>query len=245
MEKNKDVATCKVRLVSTTKVDEKYIDYLVSSLPESQQEEVSNLLNNREGLMAYVARVSSSDPLNAKYAGLLKYCLQHKHWSVFEMVDVCMEIETSRAIAAQILRHKSANFQEFSQRYQEVPEDGFIVYRARRQDNKNRQNSIDDLSEADIEFFDKAQKEVWKLSRSLYKEAISRNIAKECARFLLPLSTKTTLFMKGSLRTWIHYVDLRGANGTQQEHMDIAIAARNVLVDYFPIVSEAMAWKKD
>lgn len=233
---------CEVRLVSSTQVDNEYIDYLISKLPKDEQEEVKNLLNNKEGLMAYVARVSSSDPLNTKYAGLLKYCILHKHWSVFEMIDVCMEITTSRAIAAQILRHKSANFQEFSQRYQEVPEDGFIIYKARRQDTKNRQNSIDDLSEEDIKFFEEAQKEVWNLARSKYKEAIKRGIAKECARFVLPLNTKTTLFMKGPLRTWIHYLDLRGANGTQKEHMDIAIGAKQVMKRKFPIVSEAMGW---
>jgi thymidylate synthase (FAD) len=235
--------TCEVRLVSSTQVDDEYIDYLVSQLPQDKQDEVKKLLNNKEGLMAYVARVSSSDPLNTKYAGLLKYCIQHKHWSVFEMIDVTMEITTSRAIAAQILRHKSANFQEFSQRYQEVPEDGFIIYKARRQDTKNRQNSIDDLSEEDVEFFAKAQKEVWELARKRYGEAINRGIAKECARFLLPLNTKTTLFMKGPMRTWIHYLDLRGGNGTQLEHMDIAINAKKIFSKKFPIVSEAMGWK--
>ena len=238
--------SCMVRLVSSTQIDDAYIQYLIEQISEQQdQEEIKKLLNNKEGLMAYVARVSSSDPLNKKYAGLLKYCIQHKHWSVFEMIDVCMEITTSRAIAAQILRHKSANFQEFSQRYQEVPEDGFIIYKARRQDMKNRQNSIDDLSQEDIEFFEKAQKEVWELARKRYGEAINRGIAKECARFLLPLNTKTTLFMKGPMRTWIHYLDLRGGNGTQLEHMEIAIKAKQIMAQKFPIISEAMGWTNE
>lgn len=236
--------SCEVRLVSSTQIDEEYIDYLVSQLPQEKQSEVRSLLNNKEGLMAYVARVSSSDPLNTKYAGLLKYCIQHKHWSVFEMIDVTMEITTSRAIAAQILRHKSANFQEFSQRYQSVKENGFIIYDARRQDDKNRQNSIDDLPEADKLWFRQAQLKVWDQAYSLYEQALEKGIAKECARFLLPLNTKTTLFMKGPMRTWIHYLDLRGGNGTQLEHMEIAINAKKIFSKKFPIVSEAMGWNK-
>lgn len=235
--------TCEVRLVSSTQVDEEYIDYLVSKLPKEEQAEVKDLLNNKEGLMAYVARVSSSDPLNTKYAGLLKYCIIHKHWSVFEMIDVCMEITTSRAIAAQILRHKSANFQEFSQRYQSVEGDGLIIYEARRQDTKNRQNSVDDLPIEDKSWFVEAQMEVWDLAYTRYEEALKKGIAKECARFLLPLNTKTTLFMKGPLRTWIHYLDLRGGNGTQKEHMDIAIKAKKIMNKKFPIISEAMGWQ--
>lgn len=234
--------TCEVRLVSTTQVDEEYIDYLVNELPEKDQEEIKNLLNNKEGLMAYVARVSSSDQLNTKYAGLLKYCIQHKHWSVLEMIDVCMEITTSRAIAAQILRHKSANFQEFSQRYQSLGKNDFIIYEARRQDNKNRQNSIDDLSPEVKEWFAKAQQDVWNVSYMLYEQALKNGIAKECARFLLPLNTKTTIYMKGPMRTWIHYLDLRSGNGTQKEHMEIAIAAKEIMKKKFPIVSEAMGW---
>lgn len=235
--------SCEVKLVSSTQVDYDYIDYLVNQLPEEKQEEVRDLLWNKEGLMAYVARVSSTDPLNTKYAGLLKYCIQHKHWSVFEMIDVCMEITTSRAIAAQILRHKSANFQEFSQRYQSLGKDDFIIYEARRQDNKNRQNSIDDLSENTKHWFMCAQQSVWDLSYDLYQEALEKGIAKECARFLLPLNTKTTLYMKGSMRTWIHYIDLRGGNGTQKEHMEIAIKAKKIMSKKFPIVSEAMGWQ--
>lgn len=234
--------TCEVKLVSSTQVDDEYIENLVQQLPENEQEEVRTLLNNKEGLMAYVARVSSSDPLNRKYAGLLKYCIANKHWSVFEMIDVCMEITTSRAIAAQILRHKSANFQEFSQRYQSVKENGFIIYEARRQDDKNRQNSIDDLSPEVKEWFERTQKDVWEYCYHAYQQALDNGIAKECARFILPLNTKTTLFMKGPLRTWIHYLDLRGSNGTQKEHMDIAIKAKKVMAKKFPIISEAMGW---
>jgi thymidylate synthase (FAD) len=237
--------SCDVKLVSSTQVDEEYIDYLISKLPQEEQEEVRSLLNNKEGLMAYVARVSSSDPLNRKYSGLLKYCIQHKHWSVFEMIDVCMEITTSRAIAAQILRHKSANFQEFSQRYQSLKADDLIIYEARRQDNKNRQNSVDDLPIEDKSWFVEAQMEVWDIAYARYEEALKKGIAKECARFLLPLNTKTTLFMKGPLRTWIHYLDLRGGNGTQKEHMEIAIKAKKIMVKKFPIISEAMGWNNE
>lgn len=234
--------TCEVKMVSSTQVDEDYIDLLLSQIPAEEQEEVNELMNNKEGLMAYVARVSSSDQTNKKYAGLLKYCIKHKHWSVFQMVDVCLEIETSRAIAAQVLRHASFSFQEFSQRYQSVSNDGIIIYEARRQDDKNRQNSIDDLTMEDKLWFAKAQKDVWELAYLRYEEALKKGIAKESARFLLPLNTKTRLYMKGSLRSWIHYIDLRTANGTQKEHMEIALKAREAIKEKFPIISEAMGW---
>jgi thymidylate synthase (FAD) len=158
------------------------------------------------------------------------------------MADMIVEIETSRAIAAQILRHRSFNFQEFSQRYAEVPEDAVEVYKARRQDNKNRQNSIDDMPDSTRKWFEKAQRKLWDKSRKYYNTALEAGIAKEQARFLLPLSTKTKLYMKGNIRSWIHYLDLRCGNGTQLEHKEIADAIKAVFCKQFPIIAKAKGW---
>lgn len=196
---------------------------------------------NAEELMAYCARVSSPDNQdNPEYEKLLKYCIKHGHWSVFEMADMTVEIETSRAIAQQILRHRSFNFQEFSQRYSKATD--FEIYEARRQDTKNRQNSIDDMDEDDKAFFMDAQDNITTVANSLYEEALKRGIAKEQARFLLPLSTKTKLYMKGSVRSWIHYINLRGANGTQKEHRDIALAIKEIFKIQFPTIAKALEW---
>lgn len=192
-----------------------------------------------ERLMMYCARVSSPNQ-ESQNTKLLNYCIKHGHWSVFEMADMTIEIETSRAIAAQILRHKSFSFQEFSQRYAEAA--GFETYPARSQDDKNRQNSIDDMSEEDKEWFIAAQNEVQEQCERLYNHALKRKIAKEQARFLLPLSTKTKLYMKGNVRSWIHYLQLRCGNGTQQEHKDIADAIKNIFIEQFPIISKALEW---
>jgi thymidylate synthase (FAD) len=151
-----------------------------------------------------------------------------------------MEIKTSRAIAAQILRHRSFTFQEFSQRYAAAFDK--INYEARRQDNKNRQNSIDDMDEMDKIWFQVAQDKIWNEAKTLYDEALTRGIAKEQARFLLPLNTATTIYMSGSVRSWIHYIQLRAGNGTQKEHADIAISSRDILAAKLPDVGSALGW---
>lgn len=196
-----------------------------------------------EELMSFVARVSNpSNQMNtATSSKLLGYCIKNSHWSVFEHVNMTVEITTSRAIAAQILRHRSFVFQEFSQRYSEALTNEKVE--ARRQDTKNRQNSIADMDEEDKEWFERQQKRLWGEAKAEYDEAIRRGIAKEQARFLLPLSTQTTLYMTGNVRNWIHYISLRSENGTQKEHADIAIAIQNIFIEQFPAISEALEWK--
>ena len=196
-----------------------------------------------EELMAFVARVSNpSNQMNTKTSSkLLGYCIKNKHWSVFEHVNLTVEITTSRAIAAQILRHRSFVFQEFSQRYAEVTD--FEVYQARRQDTKNRQNSIDDLDDDTKDWFSMAQQLVREDAKAVYEEALRRGVAKEQARFLLPLTTQTTLYMTGNVRNWIHYIELRSENGTQKEHADIALAIKKIFKEQFPAISEALEWK--
>ena len=193
-------------------------------------------------LVAYTARVSNpTNQMNSETAPrLLAYLIKHKHFSPFEMAHATLEITTSRAIAAQILRHRSFSFQEFSQRYAEVMD--VVEYPARRQDVKNKQNSIDDMSEADKAFFAAAQYEIKEKSMELYKEALQRGVAKEQARFLLPLATQTKLYMCGSLRSWIHYCEVRCDASSQKEHREIALAARAVLSEQFPDVAEALGW---
>ena len=197
-----------------------------------------------EQLMAYVARVSNpSNQDNEKYAGLLKYCIKHNHWSVFEQSSMTIEIETTRAIAAQILRHRSFTFQEFSQRYAASTALGDIdLPELRRQDEKNRQNSTDDLDPEMVEKFNKQMITLFSSAKSLYEQMLSQGVAKECARMVLPLCTPTRIYMTGSCRSWIHYINLRSAHGTQKEHMDIAEACRKVFTEQFPSVSEALEW---
>ena len=197
-----------------------------------------------EKLMAYVARVSNpSNQDNEKYAGLLKYCIKHNHWSVFEQSSMTIEIETTRAIAAQILRHRSFTFQEFSQRYAASTALGDIdLPELRRQDEKNRQNSTNDLDPKMVEKFDKQMITLFSSAKSLYEQMLSQGVAKECARMVLPLCTPTRIYMTGSCRSWIHYIDLRSAHGTQKEHMDIAEACRKVFIEQFSTVSEALEW---
>ncbi len=194
-----------------------------------------------EGLIAYCARVSSPNQENPNYAKLLQFCIREGHWSVFEMVDMTLEITTTRAIAPQILRHRSFSFQEFSQRYAKAST--FETYEARRQDLKNRQNSLDDFDEATKQWFRDVQREVWEHSYKRYEEAIEKGIAKESARALLPLNTVTRLYMKGSVRSWIHYFQVRCDAATQKEHRDIALAARDIFIQHFPTVAEALSWK--
>jgi thymidylate synthase (FAD) len=195
-----------------------------------------------EQLIVFCARVSNpNNQSNFTTAPkLIKYLLDNKHFSPFEMASATIQIRTSRAIAAQILRHRSFTFQEFSQRYAQAFD--YVEYDARRQDQKNRQNSVDDMGEEDKDWFLDAQARAWTESKDLYDEAIKRGIAKEQARFLLPLNTATTIYMTGSIRSWIHYVQLRSSNGTQKEHADIAIECRNVLIPIFPDVSAALGW---
>ncbi len=196
-----------------------------------------------EELMSYVARVSNpSNQMNIKTSSkLLGYCIKNSHWSVFEHVNMTVEITTSRAIAAQILRHRSFVFQEFSQRYSEIT--SFEKYEARRQDLKNRQNSIDDMDQDTKEWFQMAQQLITEDARAMYEEALRRGVAKEQARFLLPLSTQTTLYMTGNIRNWIHYIELRTENGTQKEHADIALAIKEIFKQQFPAISEALEWR--
>lgn len=194
-----------------------------------------------EKVIGYCARVSNpANQDNPEVAKLLSYCIKNKHWSVFEQACMCIEIETSRAISTQILRHRSFNFQEFSQRYAAVTQ--FELYEARRQDSKNRQNSVDDMSEEDKQWFIDKQAEVQNLAHEAYTEALSKDIAKEQARFLLPMATSTKLYMTGNIRNWIHYIELRTENGTQLEHRVIAEAIKDIFKNHLPSISEALKW---
>ena len=198
-----------------------------------------------EKTMAYVARVSNpSNQGNEKYSGLLKYCIKHNHWSVFEQSFMTLEISTTRAIAAQILRHRSFTYQEFSQRYADssMLSDNIPLPKLRRQDDKNRQNSIDDLDPFTVQNLELQMQTLFDSSMALYKQMLGRGVAKECARMVLPLCTPTKIYMTGSCRSWIHYITLRSANGTQKEHMDIALACKEVFKEQFPSVSEALEW---
>ena len=194
--------------------------------------------------IAFCARVSNpNNQDNEKFSGLLKYCIKHQHWSIFEQAFMTLEITTNRGIAAQILRHRSFTFQEFSQRYASTNFLGEIeLPELRRQDDKNRQNSIDDL---DPELIDKLERQMVTLfssANSLYQQMLEAGVAKECARFVLPLATPTRIYMTGSIRSWLHYIDLRSSNGTQKEHMDIANNCKEIFVEQFPSIAEAMEW---
>jgi thymidylate synthase (FAD) len=206
---------------------------LVSVTPQAEQ------------TMGYVARVSNpNNQENPNVAGLLKYCIKHNHWSVFEQAHMTLEIETTRGIAAQILRHRSFTFQEFSQRYADVNwlESGIPVPDLRSQDTKNRQNSIDDIPETTKKDLQAYIDRHFAEAMDLYNELIRQGVAKECARFVLPLATPTRIYMTGSVRSWIHYIELRTANGTQKEHMDIAKECQCVFAGQFPICAEALGW---
>lgn len=195
-----------------------------------------------QDVISYAARVSNpSNQANFDTASkLLAYCIKKAHWSIFEQSSMGVEITTSRAIAAQLLRHKSFSFQEASQRYMQVT--NFELYLPRRQDKKNRQNSIDDMSQKDHEWFIQAQQKVAANSFGLYQEALDRGIAKEQARFLLPLSTTSTLYMHGTARSWIHYLQIRAASETQKEHREIAEAIRGIFAEQFPDIAKALEW---
>ena len=197
-----------------------------------------------EKTMAFIARVSNpSNQDNENYSGLLKYCIKHNHWSVFEQSTMTLQIDTTRAIAAQILRHRSFTFQEFSQRYAESHELGSIeLPDLRRQDKKNRQNSIDDLDPFVQQKLEAQMITLFSSAQSLYNQMIEEGVAKECARMVLPLCTPTRIYMTGSVRSWIHYIELRSANGTQKEHMDIANECKSLFIETFPTIAEALEW---
>ena len=206
---------------------------LVSVTPDAEQH------------MAYVARVSNpKNQDNDQFAGLLKYCIKHGHWSVFEQAFMTVEINTTRGLAAQILRHRSFTYQEFSQRYadssmlgKEIP-----LPELRRQDDKNRQNSINDLDPLVVQDFNTKMQKHFVDGMKLYKQMLDAGVAKECARFVLPLATPTRIYMTGSVRSWIHYIDLRSAHGTQKEHMAVAEGVRSIFSEQFPTVSQALDW---
>ena len=198
-----------------------------------------------EKTMAYVARVSNpKNQDNEKFAGLLKYCIQHGHWSVFEQAHMTVEINTTRGLAAQILRHRSFTFQEFSQRYADssLLEETIPVPELRRQDEKNRQNSTDDLDKMLVMGYNTRMRAHFNDAMTLYQDMLKDGVAKECARFVLPLATPTRLYMTGSCRSWVHYIDLRSAHGTQKEHMEVVEQIKTIFKEQFPTVSEALGW---
>ena len=204
-----------------------------------------NVSPDAEKHMAYCARVSNpNNQDNENYAGLLRYCIKHQHWSIFEQAFMTLEINTTRGLAAQILRHRSFTFQEFSQRYADTNllDTNIPLPELRRQDTKNRQNSIDDIPEEQSKMLLGRIQNYFNEGLDLYNELLREGIAKECARFVLPLATPTRIYMSGSVRSWVHYIDLRSGHGTQKEHMDIANACKSIFTKQFPTVAEALNW---
>ena len=207
--------------------------------------ELISITPDAEKTIAYCARVSN--PMGQdrdEYAKLLKYCIDHGHWSIFEMANMVLEIETTRGIAAQILRHRSFSFQEFSQRYadtnliaEDIPSPDLRI-----QDEKNRQNSLDNLADNDKITWSRIIEDHFRKSQYIYDEMLKVGIAKECARFILPLATPTKMYMNGTIRSWIHYINLRSANGTQREHMDVANKCKEIFIQQLPVVAEALGW---
>jgi len=230
----------KVKLISKTALDKNYLLELMKEASEEDKKFLATIQDS-EALIAYTARVSSANQKNPQYKKLLKYCMEHGHWSIFEMVDATVEIETTLPIATQILRHRSFSFQQLSRRYSS---DGveFEEIKPRRQDTKNRQNSINDLHDSDKLFFKQAQESINQVSEVYYNQAISRGIAKESARFLLPQTTTTKLYMKGSLRSFIHYLKVRNNDSTQKEHREIAQLVQKELKKAFPLIGEICEW---
>ena len=212
---------------------------------QTDQVKLVSVTPDAEKHMAYCARVSNpNNQDNDKFSGLLKYCINHQHWSIFEQATMTLEINTTRGIAAQILRHRSFTYQEFSQRYADssLLADDIPLPELRRQDTKNRQNSIDDIDPFTRQRYEILIQKHFREAMDLYQEMLDEGIAKECARFVLPLATPTRLYMTGSVRSWIHYIDLRSANGTQKEHMDIAEECKKIFVEQFPTCAEALEW---
>lgn len=199
-----------------------------------------------EKLMAYCAKVSNpKGQSNENYSGLLAYCIKYEHWSIFEQAFMTLELNTSRGIAAQVLRHRSFTFQEFSQRYADTTllADDIPLFELRSQDHKNRQNSINDVDNEIKVKWNTQIREHFAKAKAIYDGMIADGIAKECARFVLPLNTPTRLYMSGSIRSFIHWIKLRSSNGTQKEHIQLAEEAKQIFIQQFPIVSEALGWK--
>ena len=195
--------------------------------------------------IAYCARVSNpSNQGNDSFEGLIKYCIKHKHWSIFEQAFMTIELETTRAIAAQVLRHRSFTYQEFSQRYADssLLMDKIPLPELRRQDTKNRQNSTDDLDPFIVQKLEMQMQTLFDSSMALYQQMLGHGVAKECARNVLPMCVPTRMYMSGSVRSWVHYIDLRSANGTQKEHMDLANACKTIFVEQFPVIAQALDW---
>ena len=195
--------------------------------------------------IAYCARVSNpSNQGNDSFEGLIKYCIKHKHWSIFEQAFLTIELETTRAIAAQVLRHRSFTYQEFSQRYADSSLLGRVIPlpELRRQDTNKRQNSTDDLDPFVKQNLELQMQTLFDSSMALYQQMLERGVAKECARNVLPLCVPTRMYMSGSVRSWVHYIDLRSANGTQKEHMDLANACKAIFVEQFPVIAQALDW---
>ena len=192
--------------------------------------------------IAYCARVSNpNNQTNESIAGLLKYCIKHQHWSIFEQAFMTLEIETTRGLAAQILRHRSFTYQEFSQRYAESTALGNVsLPELRRQDDKNRQNSIDDLDPKVVDKLNRQRRTLFTSAYSLYEQMLEEGVAKECARFVLPLATPTRLYMSGTVRSWLHYIELRSGHGTQKEHKEIANECKSIFSEQFPTIASAM-----
>jgi thymidylate synthase (FAD) len=204
--------------------------------------ELVHVTPDAEELITKMARVSAPEnESNMETAPrLLRYLIKHQHWSPFEMANMCVEIQTTRGISAQILRHRSFSFQEFSQRYADVSAMGSAkIPQLRRQDYKNRQNSIDDLTAEDVGVYYRRISQLFEDAENLYREMVSNGVAKECARNVLPLSSRTRLFMNGTLRSWLHYIKLREAHGTQMEHQVIAKEIKVIFTEQFPIIAKA------
>ena len=195
---------------------------------------------NGDHLVAYMARVSNPKGQTKDFTKLIRYLIKHKHWSPFEMVNMCVEIDTTRSIASQILRHRSFSFQEFSQRYADVKELGDIsIPNLRRQDKTNRQNSIDDLNPQLVEIWNRMIEDQFDKSQALYNLLLDGGVAKECAREVLPLSSPTRMYMNGSIRSWMHYCDLRCDISTQLEHRTIAKQCKELVKEHFPSIYDA------
>ena len=217
----------------------------ISPVEHSSKVCMVSVTPDAEKHMGYVARVSNpNNQDNPEVAGLLKYCIKHVHWSVFEQAFMTVEINTTRGLAAQILRHRSFTYQEFSQRYADSSMLGDVIPlpELRRQDDKNRQNSIDDLDPLMTEDLNLKMQRHFVDGMKLYKEMLDAGVAKECARFVLPLATPTRIYMSGSVRSWIHYINLRSAHGTQKEHMNVAEGVRSIFAEQFPTVAQALDW---
>ena len=198
-----------------------------------------SITDNAESLMTYIARVSSPNQDNPNIKGLLRYCIREKHWSVFEMATMVIEINTTRAISAQIVRHRSFNYSEFSQRYSSVEQD-LEIPQLRRQDLKNRQNSISDLDDDLVNELSTEIKEHFKRTKDLYRKLLDKGVAKECARGVLPMSSPTKMYMSGSIRSWVHYIKVRTHESSQREHADIANQIKEIFKKELPIIYEAV-----